>query len=106
MRMPAVVTKHRRVVIAVAVALVIVGTMVTVAMAQPQQQEQDQDGARARDARMAMMQRGGDQVALAVSGNAVFLFTRNTLYKFDAQTLELLAQTSLPMPERQQRQQQ
>ena len=56
-----------------------------------------------------MMQRGmmmgGGSAAIAVSDDAVFIFTRNTLYKFDAATLQLLGQAELPRPERRQPQQ-
>ena len=44
---------------------------------------------------MGMM--GG--AAIAVSGDAVFVVRGNTLFKFDAETLELLAQAEMPMPE-------
>lgn len=107
MKMARFVTNHRGTVIALAVALVIVGTMLTVVMAQPgPQADDDDDGRQRRDFRGMMMMRGGGDAALAVSGDAVFLFTRNTLYKFDAQTLELVAQTELPMPQWPQRQEQ
>jgi len=37
--------------------------------------------------------------AIAVAGDAVFVVWGNGLYKFDANTLELLAQTEIPMPQ-------
>jgi len=108
MKMWAMAKKHRATFIVVVVALLVAGTMLTVAMAQPgpgQQGADDQNNQRGRDFR-AMMQRGGDSVALAVSGDSVFLFARNTLYKIDANTMEIVGQTELPRPERPNRDQQ
>jgi len=106
-RMKAVVSRHRTALIGLAVALVIVAGLLSVAMAQPAPQQDDQgqdEGRRGRDMRPWMMRGAMGGVAIAVSEDAVFVFARNTLYKFDAETLELLAQAELPMPERQPRQ--
>lgn len=102
MRAVAVVRKHRMLLISAAVVLIIAGTMLTMAMAQPAPQQGDDDGAgqRGGDMRGMMMRGMGTAPVMAVTDDAVFLFVRNTLFKFDADTLELLAQTQLPMPER------
>ena len=102
MRMVTVVKKHRTTVILLAVLLIVVGTVLTTAMAQPGPQADGDDAGQrdGRDFRAMMMRGGGSEVALAVSGDSVFLFARNTLYKFDAETLELVAQTELPRPQR------
>ena len=42
--------------------------------------------------------RGGGGVALAVADGAVFVVANNMLLKYDANTLELLAQAELPQP--------
>jgi len=44
----------------------------------------------------------GGGAAIAVAGNAVFVVANGMLLKFDAETLELLAQADLPQPEWQQ----
>ncbi len=96
MKMSLVASRHRTL-IALVVVLVIVAGVVSVAMAQPGPQ-QGEDGARRGGDMRAMMMRMAPPI-MEVSGNAVFLFRGNTLYKFDADTLELLAQTELPMPQ-------
>ena len=104
MKMVKVASTHRTMLIGLAVALVIVGTLLSVAMAQPGPQEGDQGdqgGRRGGDrGDMRAMMRAAPTPAIAVSGDAVFLFVGNTLYKFNANTLELLAQTQLPRAER------
>ena len=37
--------------------------------------------------------------AIAVAGDAVFVVQAGSIYKFDAETLELLAQAEIPRPE-------
>jgi len=100
MKMSLVASKHRTL-IALVVVLVIVAGVVSVAMAQPGPQQGEEGGGRRGGGDMrAMMMRGMmAPPIMEVSGNAVFLFRGNTLYKFDADTLELLAQTDLPMPQ-------
>jgi len=107
MRGIATLSRHRMALIAVAIVAVILAGIVTVALAQPAaQQEEGQQQGRDRGrgmARMMMGARGGS--AIAVTDDAVFVVTGNMLYKFDAETLELLAQAEIPRPERPQRQQ-
>lgn len=100
MKMP----RNGRMLIVLAVVLVVVAGLVSVAMAQPapQQGQQTQDGNRGGDMR-GMIARAQTNPVIAATDDAVFLFVRNTLYKFDANTLELLAQTDLPTPERRER---
>jgi len=79
--------------------IVLVGLLswVAVAVAQPagggQGGGQRPDGGRMM-AMMGMMQ----PPAIAVAGNAVFVVRGNMIYKFDAETLELLAQAEIPAP--------
>ena len=42
--------------------------------------------------------RGGGSVAIAVADGTVFVIANNMLLKYDAKTLELLAQAELPRP--------
>jgi len=44
------------------------------------------------------MMRGGGGTAIAVAGDAVFVVANGMLLKYDANTLELLAQVDLPQP--------
>jgi hypothetical protein len=96
------ISQHRTLLtLALVVAIM---TMASVAMAQPgpaegQQGAQGDNGAR-RGGEMMMRMQQQTPPAIAVADGAVFLFVRNTLYKFDADTLELLAQAQLPMPQR------
>jgi len=78
--------------VAVAVAIVagvILVGIVAVALAQPPPQGGQQMPWRPR---MPMAP------AMAVGDGAVYVLRGNTLYRFDAQTLELLAQAELPRP--------
>ena len=97
------ISQHRTLLtLALVVAIM---AMASVAMAQPgpaegQQGAQGDDGGRRGGEMMMRMQQQQTPPASAVADGAVFLFVRNTLYKFDADTLELLAQAQLPMPQR------
>ena len=49
--------------------------------------------------RMMMRMMGGGAPAIAVTETAVFVVSGNALYKYDAETLELLAQAEIPRPQ-------
>ncbi|NLO07532.1 MAG: hypothetical protein GX131_17040 [candidate division WS1 bacterium] len=99
---------NRRMLMLVAVMFVLIAGTVTSAMAQPAPQEGQQaeeGGRRGGDRAAAFRGMMPTSPAIAVADGAVFLFVRNTLYKFDANTLELLTQCELPTPERPAREQ-
>jgi len=88
--------RHRPVVIAVAVCVVILAGLATFAVAQPGVPGgYPQGGGRGPGM-------GGQQArpaAIAVTAQAVFVVSGSRLYKFDADTLELIAHTEIPAPE-------
>jgi len=80
----------RRVIIGGAAALVVLGAVAAAVLAQQGDQPQAQ-----RDLRwLSLMQ----PAAIAVADGAVFVVRGDQLLKFDAGTLELLAQADLPAP--------
>jgi len=83
--------------IAILVALLV--SLVVYAVAQPPGGG-FQGGPGQGNPNMMMMRgmRGGGGVALAVADGAVFVIANNMLLKYDANTLELLAQAELPQP--------
>jgi len=91
-------------VIALAVAAVVLAGIVAFAVAQPAQPGAGQgfQGAGVGPGMMGMRGMRGMGMgtpAIAVSGNAVFVVSANMIYKFDAETLELLAQAEIPRPQ-------
>lgn len=105
MRGMAIVSRHRTALIALAIVALIVVGILAFAVAQPAPQPQPGRGAGqgfgGRMMGMRMMRgMGGGGVALAVADDAVFVVANNMLCKFDAETLELIAQAELPWPER------
>lgn len=100
MRRSEFVVRYRTVLVVVAVVAAL-GLALALVSAQPGPQEgQDRGG---RDMGFARMMGGAAPAAIAVAGNAVFVVANNMIYKFDAETLELLAQAELPRPARPQR---
>ena len=95
-------------VIGLVVAVVVLAGIVAFAVAQPAQPGAGQGfpgaGAGAGAGRFQGMMRGMRGIgmgtpAIAVSGDAVFVVSANMIYKFDAETLELLAQAEIPRPQ-------
>ncbi len=97
----------RRVAVTVLVVLaVFLLGIVAIALAQPQQEQGGaaqaqpgfQGGGRRAAGQMGMrMMQMMLPPAIAVAGNAVYVVRGNMLYKFDAETLELIAQAELPV---------
>ncbi len=90
--------------IALVVAVVVLAGIVAFAVAQPAQPGAGQGFPGAGAGRFQGMMRGMRGIgmgtpAIAVSGNAVFVVSANMIYKFDAETLELLAQAEIPRPQ-------
>lgn len=86
-------TKHRLALIVGVIVLVGLLSWVAVAVAQPAGGGGPGGGGRNFGRMMGMM-----PPAIAVAGDAVFVVRGNMIYKFSADTLELLAQAEIPMP--------
>jgi hypothetical protein len=86
--------------VGVAVLVVLLASLLVYAVAQPP--GGFQPGAGQPNPNMMGMMRGmrgpGGGVAIAVAGDAVFVVANNMLLKYNADTLELLAQAELPQP--------
>ncbi|MBM3476115.1 MAG: hypothetical protein FJX75_22830 [Armatimonadetes bacterium] len=83
----------------IVVLVVVLASLIAYAVAQPP--GGGFGGGGQRDPNMMMLlrgMRGGGGVALAVSDGSVFVVANNMLLKYDANTLELLAQADLPQP--------
>lgn len=104
MRRSEFVVRYRTVLVVVAV-MAALGLALALVSAQPgpqegQQQGQDRGG---RDMGFMRMMGAAAPPAIAVAGDAIFVVANNMIYKFDAETLDLLAQAELPRPQRPQR---
>jgi len=101
MRRTQFVVRYRTVLVIVA-ALAALGLALALVSAQPGPQEGQQQGQErgGRDMGLMRMMGGMAPPAIAIAGDAVFVVSGNMIYKFDAGTLELLAQAELPRPER------
>jgi hypothetical protein len=88
-------------VVGIVVLAALLASLIVYAMAQPPGGGGGFQGGGQRDPNMMMMamrgMRGGG-AALAVADGAVFVIANNMLLKYDANTLELLAQAELPQP--------
>ena len=83
----------------IVVLVVVLASLIAYAVAQPPGGFQGGGGQGNPNMMMAMRgMRGGGGVALAVADGAVFVVANNMLLKYDANTLELLAQAELPQP--------
>lgn len=103
MRRTEFVVRYRTVLVVVGI-MAALGLTLALVSAQPgpqegQQQGQDQQRG-GRDFGFMRMQGGMAPPAIAVAGDAIFVVANNMIYKFDAETLDLLAQAELPRPER------
>jgi hypothetical protein len=81
------------------VLVVLLASLIAYAVAQPPAGGFQGGGQRDPGMMMRAMMRGmGGGPAIAVADGAVFVVANNMLLKYDANTLELLAQAELPQP--------